>query len=237
MAFKKLLEELDIMAKSQPAAGDDDEIIQSAANSGGDSNNGQDAATSAADSAAAAAAAAGADGAAGAGDGAAGAEGADGGAADGAEQPMAKSFEVKLDSGETAQVIDAEELVKSLVDRIDAAESETGEVLGACVALIKSQGAQIEKLTASIAKLAGSGTGRKAVLSVAARADATLRKSETGADKVGLKPAEFLAKAETAFNGKAISGNDLSLAEACINRGEKVPAHIIQRVMGFGAAA
>lgn len=240
MSFKKLLGELQDLAKSQ-AGNADDANIQAAGATGGDSNNGGEGGGEAGASAGASADAGG-----GAEGGAAGATGGEGGEGGGdGEDGLVKSFEVELADGSKAKAIDPDSLIKSMTDmhgRLGTVESDVGEALGVCVTLIKSLVADNAKMRADLKTLSKQGTGRVTLLSIAGKnteaapgaVAATLAKSD--ADK-GMKPQEFLAKAESAFNGKALSGRDLALAESHINRGEAVPMHIIQAVMGYGAKA
>jgi hypothetical protein len=81
-----------------------------------------------------------------------------------------------------------------------------------------------------ITKLSGEGRGRKAVLSVVekpAPGASTMAKSEP----TGMSPDVFFAKALDAQKLGRISGTEIAIAEASLNRGEAIPAHIVQRVV------
>jgi hypothetical protein len=238
MSFKKLLADLatvqkDVLAKST-ASDPADAAIAAAGATGGDSKD-----PKAGDSQAAAAAA-----------GATGATGGDKPGATGGDKPnpddkggdLAKSFTVKGPDGEEFEAIDAGELLGNLQKSLSSLETDAGEALGVCIELIKSQQAQIDGLTASVRKLGESGTGRKAVLSVVQRdttsgqggkggsgAD-TLAKGGQGGGESTITRAEFLAKSEQAFDAGKLNGQELGLIETFINRGEPVPAHLIQKV-------
>lgn len=155
-------------------------------------------------------------------DGAPGDDGNDG-------QPMAKSFKLTLEDGTEIEAQDGAELVKSLSDRLDATEISMAKALGSAVDLIKGQAEMIKSLNDKVAKLSGEGRGRKAVVSVVEKTEpgaGTMAKSEPA----GMTPETFFVKALAAQKEGRISGTDVALAETCLNRGEPIPAHIIQRV-------
>lgn len=228
MAFDQLIADLKGVAEGQgstltksDAAGADDANIQAAGATGGDSGTGGEGA----------AAAAAAEAGAGAGEG--GNENEDG--------ELAKSFEVQLENGQKFQAVDATELLKSLNARVGDVETSAGEALGLCVELIKSQGAQIADLHAQVKKLAGSGTGRMATLAIVPRdsqtaAGGAAATRELAKSEQTISAQDFLLKAEAAFNAEKLPGRDLALIESHINRGEKLPAALIQKVMAATGA-
>lgn len=213
--FDKLMGELSLlaadqgeMAKALPADdGKDEDKIQAAAAEGG-----LDA------------------GAAGAGEGGEGAAGE--GEGEGAA-PMAKSFKLTLEDGTEIEAQDGAEMVKALGDRLTTTEANMAKALGSAIDLIKGQADMMKSMQTQMAKLAGEGRGRKAVLSVVEKpapgaAATTMAKSLA---PEGVSPDVFFAKALDAQKAGRISGTDIAVAEASINRGEQVPAHIVQRVM------
>jgi hypothetical protein len=141
---------------------------------------------------------------------------------------MAKSFEVTLADGTKVQAQDGTELVKSLQERLETNETVMAKALETAIALIKSQGERIEALSGKIKALGSEGKGRKAVLSVVEKPAGTLAKSTT---EDGMKPEEFMAKALDAQKLGRITGIDVATAEAHLNRGQPVPASIIERVI------
>lgn len=157
-----------------------------------------------------------------------------GGEGDG-EGELSKSFEVTLEDGSKFKALDATELVKSLNDKMGSLEAATGEALGLCVSLIKSLHADNVALHAEVAKLAKSGTGRVSTLAIVGKevpgsgGATTMAKSD--ADK-GMKPEDFLAKSEVAFNAQKITGRELATVEAYLNRGAPVPQDLIRKVLG-----
>src|SRR5690606_10978380 len=140
-----------------------------------------------------------------------------------------KSFTLKLDDGTEIEAQDGTELVKALTARLDKTEASMKGALETAVSLIKKQGDMIKSLSERVAKLGGEGRGRKAVVSVVERPNpgSTLSKS----DPASTTGEEFLAKALDAQKAGRITSLDVATAEACLNRGQPVPASIIQRVV------
>lgn len=177
-------------------------------------------------------------------DGADGTEGADAEGKDKKDadgKPMTKSLQVTLADGTVVDAEDGTELVKSLIERIDASdvratetESVMAKALGVAVDLIKSQGEQlkatktlVKSLEAKVGELSNEGRGRKTTVSVHEKPSNTMAKSQSE----GIDSGEFMAKAMTAMAAGKISGLDIATAEASINRGNAIPEHIVARVM------
>ena len=144
-------------------------------------------------------------------------------------KPMAKSFKLTLEDGTEIEAQDGTELVKSLQARIDKNEEDMAKAMGSAVELIKGQASMIKSLSERVTKLSGEGRGRKTVLSVVEKPtpETPLTKSEPA----GMSPDVFFAKAMAAQKDGRISGTDIAIAEASLNRGEAIPTHIIQRVV------
>lgn len=145
------------------------------------------------------------------------------------DDPMAKSFEVTLADGTKVQAQDGTALVKALQDRIDSTETVMAKALESAIGLIKSQGAQIEALSGKVKALSNEGKGRKAVLTVTPKPAAggeTMAKSQPE----GITPEEFMAKALDAQKLGRLTGLEVSVAEAHLNRGQQVPVEIIRKV-------
>lgn len=144
------------------------------------------------------------------------------------DAPMAKSFQVTMPDGSVVEAQDGTALVKSLRDRLDATEQSMTKALEQASTLIKGQTDLIKSLQSQVQKLAGAGRGRKAVVSVAEKpAPAGMAKSETP----GISGEEFMAKAIGAMKAGRLTGMQVSIAEACLNRGQAVPADIIASVL------
>jgi hypothetical protein len=140
---------------------------------------------------------------------------------------MAKSFTAVID-GEEHDCIDGTVLVKSLqadVARIDGERAAENDHLSKSLTLVtdllKEQGEMIKSLQDQVAKMADSGRGRKSTVAVDAEMAKSLTKQETP------KAEDVLAKCAQAMMAGKISAMDVSVAEAAVNRGMQVPAHIL----------
>ena len=215
MSFDKLLQELDVMAKSFDDSAKDDEKIKAAAaeSEGGEDDDEDDHPEPDADNA--------------------------GGPSDGDadnKPPMAKSFAFTLENGEVIEAQDGTELVKSLMERVENTEGVIAKALGQAVDLIGKQGARmneqadlIKSLRADVTKLSSQGAGRKAVLSVAEKqTDATLAKSATS----GMTKQEFFAKANSAFDAGRISGKELTVIDVSLRSGSEIDQGLMSKVVG-----
>ena len=148
---------------------------------------------------------------------------------DEAKKPMAKSVTAMVD-GEEIEAVDATELIKSLVDRVETQESTLAKALTSTLGTIKAQVDMIKSLAAEVKKLAGQGKGRKTVLTVIekpAAGEQPMAKSQQD----GFTPQEFLAKAESAFKAGKMSGLEFTTADVAIRSGTPVPSGIIAKAL------
>lgn len=155
--------------------------------------------------------------------------GAPDGDADDKGAPMAKSFKFTLEDGTEVEAQDGTELVKSLQARVETAEGNMTKALDAAVNLIKGQGELIKSLSDQVKKLSGEGRGRKAVVSVTEKTSTTEAMTKS-MQTPGMTADQFFAKALDAQRAGRISGTEIAVAEACLNRGEQIPESIVQRV-------
>lgn len=157
-------------------------------------------------------------------------EGDEAGEAAAGEETMGKSMQVTLANGEVVDAVDGTQLVKAMQDRLDANEATLTKALEMTVGLLKSQGAQIADLSAKLKAVSSEGKGRKATLAIMEKAPvggADLTKSQPN----GIGAEEFMVKALDAQRSGRLTGLEVSLAEANLNRGQPVPANIIAKVM------
>lgn len=144
--------------------------------------------------------------------------------------PLAKSLTV---DGQDFEVVDAEELVKSLHDvtgRVTEVETVLAKGLEGALGLIKSQGELIKSMQDQIKQLGGKGAGRKTVLAVHEKQPAgePLAKSQ---QEEGLTKEVFLAKSEAAWQANKISGIEYSTVDAALRNGGQLPPDLIKRIM------
>lgn len=147
---------------------------------------------------------------------------------------LGKSFSVVGDDGTPVKAYDATSLLKSLMGRVEGIETSAQGVagdresilksVGSITSLLKAQAAQLETLKKSVAEIGGSGKGRQAVLSIAGKPDTAMIKST---QPEGLSGAEFMAKAMDAQKNGLLTGHQVAVAEASLNRGMPVPPGIV----------
>lgn len=225
MSFQALLADLEALSTGSANEGGED-VTKSMAADGDDAGAGDDEGGEAggdADDTAIAAAAA---------DGEASGEAADD---EGDEADLGKSLTIVNEDGEQEEAIDATDLIKSLVERVESNESNMGKAVGLLTDLVKSQAATIGALQGQVNKLAGAGRGRRAVVSVADKPDLSksLGGEDGGADKPeGVSANEFMAKSMEAFNAGRITGMEVAQIESRFNRGLDVPATLKTKVLG-----
>lgn len=145
------------------------------------------------------------------------------------DKPLAKSMTV---DGEEVQVVDADELIKSLHDltgRVEANESVLAKALESTLGTIKAQGEMIKSLNAKVTKLAGEGRGRKTVLSVMEKPsiDEPLAKSQPE----GMTHGEFMAKSDAAFAAKKITGLERTVIDVSLRQNQALDPGLIAKVM------
>lgn len=212
--FNELLAQLqaeneaqETLAKALPQDSQDDKNIQAAAEDEGNGDN--------------------------AGEGEGEGDGEGEGEGEGEEGTLTKSL--TLENGEEA--IDATELLKSL----QAGIGEHDEVLAKALPMISGmfkqqnemiaqQGELIKSMQTRIDQLAGQGRGRKTVVTVQEKLPAgetTLAKSQND----GLTPQEFMLKANTAFDKKILTGQELTTIDVCLRSGQMPDAALIQKVV------
>lgn len=179
---------------------------------------------------------------------AAGAEGGEGqGASEPADEkkdgegegdaPMTKSFKVTLADGSEAEAVDATELVKSLqaevgalTGKLTANETTVAKALEMTLGVVKSQGLLLKAQGERLDKLAGEGRGRKSAVVIHDKPAAGTEAAP--AEKPGMKPEEFMAKAMTAYEGGKITGVQVGAIDVCLRTGQPIDPSLIQKIVG-----
>jgi hypothetical protein len=157
------------------------------------------------------------------------------------DEPVAKSFRLTLDDGTEMEAFDGAELIKSLNERVQAAESaqkqneaQVLKSLNAAVDLVsaqsvqlKDQGDLIKSLQARVDALGKTGRGRVSVLTVADKPQLeTVAKSQPAA----MGGEELIAKALGAMKAGRITGLEASGIENRIRMGIAVDPELVARV-------
>ena len=138
-----------------------------------------------------------------------------------------------LQSGELA--IDATEILKSLQDDL----GEQGELLAKALPqigglirsqneIISKQGDMIKSLNARVDQLAGTGRGRKTIVTIAEKTDAASQMAKS--QNQGFTQEEFMLKANNAFDKKIISGAELNTIDVCLRNGYAVDDALVNKV-------
>ena len=163
------------------------------------------------------------------GEGAEGAEGDEEQEADdeGEGEPLGKSMTAVVD-GEEVEAIDATDLIKSLIGRLDSQESVMAKALQTTLSTIQSQGEMIKSMAARLDKLASQGRGRKTVVSVAEKPNAgeqPLAKSEPAP-----LPGEIMAKALSAQQAGKLTAREVARCELSFQSGVPYPADVLAKL-------
>lgn len=154
----------------------------------------------------------------------------DGGEADDSgnedEPTLTKSMVI---DGEDVEIIDGEQLMKSLSelgDRLNASEQTLAKALESTLGTIKNQGAMIKSLNERLDKLAGQGRGRKAVVSVVEKPTPLAKSQEQDAPQ----PGQLMAKALDAQRSGKLTGLDVARCESALNSGGSFPADVLAKL-------
>lgn len=150
-------------------------------------------------------------------------------AADADDAPaFGKSFEFTDAAGATHEAVDATDLVKSLIARVDSVDDVLAKALTSMAGSLKAQGELIKSLSGQVQSLSGQGRGRKAVLSVVEKpAIGEMTKSQPDA---GVTPEQFFAKANAAFDAGKISGKDLNVVSVCLRGNHPIDPALVQKI-------
>lgn len=152
-------------------------------------------------------------------------EGAEDGNEEG-EEPLGKSMTAMI-NGEEVEAVDATDLIKSLIGRLDNHGDVMAKALATTLGTIKTQGDMIKSLSSRLEKLAGQGRGRKAVLSVNEKpspGETTMVKSVQPA------PGEIMAKAMTAQQAGKLTAGDVARCEISLQSGVAFPADVLAKI-------
>lgn len=149
-------------------------------------------------------------------------------AADGDKPTFGKSFEFVDDAGAKHEAVDATEMLKSLLTRVDTVDEVLAKALTSMAGSLKAQGELIKSLSGQVQSLSGQGRGRKAVLSVVEKpAIGEMTKSQPDA---GITPDQFFAKANAAFDAGKISGKDLTVVSVCLRGNHPIDPALVQKI-------
>lgn len=148
------------------------------------------------------------------------------------DQVLSKALTVLDADGKPVEAIDATDMIKSLQDKVAGYDDVLAKALGGIGAVLKKQTDLIKSLQDNVAKLAGQGSGRKAVFMAVEKPGIggdTMAKSGAAAEGQ-LTVEDFFAKANTAFDAQKISGQELNTISVCIRQNVPIDAALIRKV-------
>lgn len=148
------------------------------------------------------------------------------------EEGLAKSLD-GLNAAASAAgvaVIDGEEFAKSidsLGGRMTAAEDVLAKAMDSALGMIRGQGEMIKSLNDRITALSGEGRGRKTVVTVNEPKSSLepLQKSQ------GYTVGEVMAKANSAFDAKKITGLELTTLDVALRNGTPPSESVLAKIV------
>ena len=147
---------------------------------------------------------------------------------DGEGEEFGKSLGAAADG---AEMVDATELVKSLMARQDSTDGVLAKALASVAGAMSKQNDLIKSLQAEVGKLASAGRGRKTLVTIAEKPGVADVLAKSGAAEDGqITHGELLAKSNAAYAAKKISGTELNTIDACLRNGWPIDAGILQKV-------
>lgn len=155
---------------------------------------------------------------------------ADGEDKDEDDQPaFGKSFEFVDERGAKHEAVDATNLVKSLIERVDTVDNVLAKALTSMSSSLKTQGDLIKSLSAQVQTLSSQGRGRKAMLTVSEKPSVgdTMAKSQ---GEPGITPEQFFAKANAAFDTGKITGKELNVVSVSLRGNHPIDPALIQKI-------
>ena len=130
--------------------------------------------------------------------------------------------------GEEYEVVDVEQLTKSLAEhdsRLQLHDETLTKALQTTLGALKSQSELIKSLSHRVETLSSQGRGRKTMVSIAEK-PTTLAKSDPEQDS----PGQIMAKAQSAHAAGRITGLDVARCEAALNSGVAAPADVLSKI-------
>lgn len=136
--------------------------------------------------------------------------------------------------GSGAEMIDATDLVKSLISRLDTSDGVMAKALTAMAGVASKQNDLIKSLQADVKAMSVMGRGRKTLLTMTDKPDVAdaLTKSEKGSTEEagGITPTDLLAKCDAAFTAGKLSANEFNTVDVCLRNSWPIDAGILRRV-------
>lgn len=152
------------------------------------------------------------------------------GEGEGEGEEFGKSVTFTDGNGKQAQGVDATDLIKSLIGRLDTTDATLVQAISGLGDVVAGQQALIKSLQGEVKALAGQGRGRKTLVSIAEKPGMTMAKSEAGEGDGAITKDQLMAKATEAWNAKKISGAELNTVDVCLRHGDSINPDILRRI-------
>lgn len=134
-------------------------------------------------------------------------------------------------------MVDATELLKSMLARQDDTDGVLAKALGSFTQVVSKQNALIKSLQSEVRALASQGRGRKTMLNVAEKPGVSdvMAKSQGAQGEGAITPADLLAKSNAAYAAGAITGAQLNTVDVCLRNHWPIDAGILTKIAGAAA--
>lgn len=155
--------------------------------------------------------------------------------ADPEADPEGKEFGKSLGADAAGnELVDATELVKSLMDRQEKTDDVLAKAMTSMVSALGKQNDLIKSLQSQVQSLGNQGRGRKTLVTVAEKPGVAdvLAKSQGAADEEEGKitPSQLLAKSQAAYDAGKITGAQLNTVDVCLRNGWAIDPGILTKV-------
>lgn len=127
-------------------------------------------------------------------------------------------------------LVDATDLLKSLMARQDTTEGALAKALHGLTGAMSKQNDLIKSLQSEVATLRNQGRGRKTMLNVADRQPIGELAKSAAAEDGKITPADLLAKSQAAFAAGKISGVEANTVDVCLRNSWPIDASILTKV-------
>lgn len=135
--------------------------------------------------------------------------------------------------GEGNDLVDATELLKSLLVRQDNTEGTLAKAISSMVGVVSKQNDLIKSLQADVKSMSTQGRGRKTLLVATEKPGVSdvLAKSGAGEKNEGeITPEELLVKCDVAYKGGAITGAEFNTVDVCLRNSWPIAPAILNKI-------
>ena len=156
---------------------------------------------------------------------------ADGEGKDG-DETLGKSLGTNADGED---LVDATELVKSLMGRLDTHDDTLTKALTSVAGTLKSQATMIKSLQDQVQALGRTGAGRKTLVAVLPKVGMDeLAKGGAADDGAAgqITPSELMAKSNAAYAAGKISGQEFNTVDVCLRNRMNIDPGLLVKIAG-----